>query len=102
MQQAGGLQIRRATQADRTAVERLAALDTARPVGGETLVAEVDGEVRAALPMALGRVIADPFQPTAHLAALLELRARQLDGESRPRRARRLLVQAVPALGRHA
>lgn len=102
MQQTAGLSIRRATQADRLAVERLAALDAARPVGGETLVAEVDGEVRAALPLALGRVIADPFRPTAHLAALLELRAAQLDGAERPRRARRLLVQAVPALGRHS
>jgi hypothetical protein len=102
MQQTGELAIRRATQADRRAVERLAALDAARPVGGETLVAEVDGEVRAALPLAAGRVIADPFRPTAHLAAMLELRAEQLNGGGRPHRARRLLVQAVPALGRHA
>jgi hypothetical protein len=102
MQQAGRLQIRRATQEDRVAVERLAALDTARLVGGETLVAEVDGDVRAALPLASGRAIADPFEPTAHLVALLELRARQLDADPRHRRARRLLVEAVPALGRHA
>ena len=73
-----GLSIRAATQADRGALERLALLDSAHPVGGEALVAEVDGQVLAALPLGAGRVFADPFEPTAHLADMLELRARQL------------------------
>lgn len=98
------LAIRTATRADRDALERLALLDGAHPVGGEALVAEVDGRVVAALPLAAGRVFADPFEPTAHLAGLLELRARQLEAAGQPHsgRARRLLVHAVPALGRNA
>jgi hypothetical protein len=32
----------------------------------------------AALPLGSGRVIADPFEPTAEVVALLELRAAQL------------------------
>jgi len=95
--------IRAATQSDRDALERLALLDATRPVGGDTLVAEVDGEIHAALPLAYGHVIADPFEPTEHLADLLQLRARQLEAsaDSQPGRVGRLLVHAVPAFGRH-
>jgi hypothetical protein len=70
--------IRMAAPADADAVRELALLDSAHPAGGDALVAEVDGEIRAALPLAGERVIADPFEPTAELATLLELRARQL------------------------
>jgi hypothetical protein len=96
--------IRAATPADRDAVERLSVLDAAHPVAGDTLVAEVDGQIRAALPLASGRVVADPFEHTAHLAGLLELRARQLERGSKPGRrfTRRVLGGALPALGRHA
>ena len=40
--------------------------------------AEIDGKVVAALPLRGGKVMADPFRPTAHLIPLLELRAKQL------------------------
>ena len=71
----GTVTIRRAADADRRALERLAALDSARPPVGETLVAEAGGEQQAAIEVATGAVVADPFRPTAHLVELLELRA---------------------------
>jgi hypothetical protein len=72
------LSIRAAGPSDRAAVSRLAALDDAPAVPAAALVAEVDGHVVAALPLESGRPIADPFEPTADLVALLRLRARQL------------------------
>jgi hypothetical protein len=73
-----GISIRLAAPADADAVRDLALLDSAHPASGDALVAEVDGHIRAALPLTGDRVIADPFEPTAELASLLELRARQL------------------------
>jgi hypothetical protein len=70
--------VRRAVPADRSELERLAALDSARPPTGPTLVAEVDSRMLAALPLGSGRPIADPFEPTAAVVALLELRAAQM------------------------
>jgi hypothetical protein len=70
--------IRLAAPADADEVRRLALLDSSHAEDGEALVAEVDGRIQAALPLAGGHVIADPFEPTAELASLLHLRARQL------------------------
>jgi hypothetical protein len=70
--------VRAATPDDADAVARLAALDSARPPAGELLLAVVDGELRAALPLDGDDAIADPFEPTAELVALLRARARQL------------------------
>lgn len=77
-QQTHGISIRMAAPADADAVRDLALLDSAHPGRGDALVAEVDGRIQAALPLEGDRVIADPFEPTAELATLLELRARQL------------------------
>jgi len=66
--------IRSASADDRTALERLAALDSARPPSGDVLVAEVGGELRAALG-ADGAAIADPFDATGELVELLRQRA---------------------------
>ena len=99
-----GISIRFAGPADHEAVRRLAQLDSAARSDGDTLVAEVDGQILAALPLERGRVIADPFEPSAELASLLELRARQL-GLARVPAARRpfqALAHAVPVLWRHA
>jgi hypothetical protein len=54
------------------------------------LLAEVDGQLRAALALTGGAVIADPFHPTADLIDLLHARAHQLDATPRIRRSRRL------------
>jgi hypothetical protein len=99
-----GISIRFAGPADHEDVRRLALLDSAGRSEGDTLVAEVDGRIRAALPLARGRVIADPFEPSAELASLLELRARQLTPArtSVARRQLQALAHAVPVHWRHA
>lgn len=78
--------VRHALSADQGDLMRLAALDSASPPRGPALVAEADSRILAALPLGSGRPIADPFEPTAEIVALLQLRAAQLDeetGESR-------------------
>ena len=70
--------VRRSVTGDRSELERLAALDSARPPTGPALVAEADSRMIAALPLGAGRPIADPFEPTAAIVALLELRAAQV------------------------
>jgi hypothetical protein len=80
VQQAARIAIRLAREDETTALQRLAWLSERPLRGGRTLVAEVDGELLAALPLAGGPALADPFRPTAELSALLELRARQLAG----------------------
>ena len=100
--QARGIAIRLAAPGDRDALARLAELDSAHAGAGETLVAEVDGRIRAALPLERGRVIADPFEPSAEVASLLELRARQLRHERPGHRPLRALAHALPVVGRLA
>ena len=51
------------------------------------LGAEVEGELRAAISIAGGELVADPFAPTNELGALLRLRADQLQAQ-RPRKRR--------------
>ena len=71
----GSLTVRRARPADDGALGTLAALDSARPLTGERLVAEVDGRLVAAVSLHDGRAVADPFLPTADVVALLRERA---------------------------
>jgi hypothetical protein len=93
------LRIRPSTADDAQALLRLAALDSGEWDGRQALLAEVDGELWAAGPLdGAGRVLADPFRPSADAVALLELRLAQLaqaDGIRRrpppPRADRRLL-----------
>jgi hypothetical protein len=85
--------IRHAFPDDALALLRLAALDSREPPAAPALVAEVGGELRAALSLRDGRVIADPFQRTQALVDLLHARASQLTAadagimETKPRRA---------------
>jgi hypothetical protein len=74
----GGITIRRAGPADRTGIERLARLVDRRPPSTETLVAEADGALLAALPLDGGEPVVDPFHTTGDLVALLRFRADQL------------------------
>jgi hypothetical protein len=69
------ISIRLASLADAPALARLAALDSACVPDGSVLLAERDGVVAAALALESGSVIADPFQLTEELVALLRLRA---------------------------
>jgi hypothetical protein len=80
--------IRRATAADRVALERLAALDSAPAPVGDVLIAEIADEAVAAIELAGGATIADPFRPTAELVELLGMRAATLRGVSTGRRLR--------------
>ena len=70
---------------DDPALERLAQLGGRAVPEGRFVLAEVGGEVVAALPLGGGEPLADPFRPTAHLLPLLRLRAAQLDGQPRAR-----------------
>ena len=75
------IQIRAAQASDGPVLTRLAALDSAPVPFGPVLLAEVDGEPKAALSLRDDRVIADPFARTAELVDLLRLHARTLTEE---------------------
>jgi hypothetical protein len=75
--------LRLAQPDEQPAVQRLAALDDAPELGGEALLALVDGEPVAALSLGDGRVVADPFRFTEEAVGLLRLRYRHLSGEAR-------------------
>jgi hypothetical protein len=90
----------RCTEAcDEAALERLAALDSARALTAPVLVAELDGDLLAAISLADGAAIADPFKPTAALVELLRARERQLRARARPRSIRAWVRRRVPAIG---
>jgi hypothetical protein len=72
------LTLRFAFPDDTPAVARLAALDSSDPPASPALVVEVGGELRAALSLVDGAVIADPFYPSTELIQLLRARAAQL------------------------
>ena len=76
----GAIVIRGASAADDRALLRLAGRDSARPLAGPAMVAEVDGKLLAAISIGTGAVIADPFRPTAELVDLLRVRARSQSG----------------------
>jgi hypothetical protein len=63
--------IRRARPEDSTAVGHLASLDSARPLYGDVMIAVVDGATVAAVSLADGRVVADPFTRSGRAAAML-------------------------------
>jgi hypothetical protein len=73
--------IRLARPQDSLAVEALAVLDEADSPIGRVLVAEVDGQILAALPLDTKEAFGDPFRRTADLVALLEARAQQIESE---------------------
>lgn len=70
--------IRHARSEDADAIARLAQRDSADVPAGDLLVAEVGGEVRAAVSIERGETIADPFHPTSELVRLLTARSAQL------------------------
>jgi hypothetical protein len=88
--------VRPARPVDAADLRRLAALDSARPLTGEVLIAVSGGEFAAAMSVDTGAVIADPFQPTAHLVELLRTAGRPAP-QPRPRATRRAALRAVRA-----
>jgi hypothetical protein len=90
--------IRAARPGDAPAIERLSQLDSRPTPTGSVLVAEVGDELMAAVAVAGGEAVADPFQPTAALVSLLRVRAEQLRADELTRArtpARRSLVAVL-------
>ena len=87
--------VRPARTVDADDLRRLAALDSARPLTGDVLIAVQGGDIAAAMSLDTGAVIADPFQPTANLVDLLRTAAHPAE-RSRPRAAR-FALRAVGA-----
>jgi hypothetical protein len=96
------ISIRHARPDDGAALWRLAALDSAAALRGGVLIADVEGEILAALSLRDGRAIADPFRLTADLVELLRTRARLMGapGGSRTqnRRGRHSLRRPAPSV----
>jgi len=93
--------VRRSRTGDVPALTRLAALDSRRLPACDMLVAEVGGELWAAVTLDGREAIANPFRPTADLVTLLRLRAEQIaargrTSERRPRGILRLRPRLQP------
>jgi len=67
--------IRAARAEDMSEIARVAGRDTGDLPAGPVLVAKVGSDVRAAISLTDGAVIADPFHRTAELVQMLRIRA---------------------------
>ena len=76
--EAPDVELRLCKPMDDPELERLAALSEQPLPLGRLVLALVEGRIVAALPVAGGLAIRDPFVKTNHLVRLLELRAAQL------------------------
>jgi hypothetical protein len=74
-QPADTIEIRPARPDDERALTRLGQLDSARVPPAPLVLAVEGGELRAAISLATGAAIADPFAPTARLVELLRTQA---------------------------
>jgi hypothetical protein len=106
---ADGINIRRLGPDDLGELDRLAQLDSRPRPEGELLGVEIEGRLLAAISLATGDSIADPFSRTGELRALLELRAAQLRRRENGRRrelrlhrtgARAMLAGSPPGAAR--
>jgi hypothetical protein len=93
------LSIRLSRPTDARALRRLADLDSrSRVDSGLHILAERNDVLVAALPLAGGVPIAVPFQPTADIVRVLQLRAQQIRSTARARRPRLGPRAYVPTL----
>ena len=95
--------IRLATADDDAELRRIAAIDSQRPLAnGPVLLGELDGTPQAALSLADGRVIANPFVATAQLRVHLRLRAAAYGAHRREPSVAKRIRAALPgaAVGR--
>jgi hypothetical protein len=90
------LLLRPAAAEDDRALRRLAELDSAAPLRGPIVVAVADGDLVAAVSLADGRAVADPFRRTADVLALLREHAGR---PPRAERRRRIPRRGGKALG---
>jgi hypothetical protein len=88
--------LRLATLADGAALARLAQLDSSPLPPGPHLLGERDGRIQAAISLATGELIADPFRRTAELCELLRCHAGEL--RVRPERSPAAPLMARPKL----
>ena len=93
--------IRQATEDDQRVLQQLAELDSQRPLSMPALIAETRGQPAAAISLADGRVIADPFEYTTVLQQLLRYRHGALQAYSRQpslskRMRERVAITPVP------
>jgi hypothetical protein len=92
--------IRTAGSRDVEALRRLAQLESARPLTGQILLAELDGAPIAAVSLETGAAIADPFRHTAQAVELLmQRRYRIVRQHSEVGQARSLLRRLAPRHG---
>lgn len=82
--------LRLAAADDGAALARLAAVDSSSLTPGPHLVAERGGRIEAAISLATGELIADPFRRTAELRELLRCHAGGLRVTAERPSARRL------------
>ena len=92
--------IRRAYPDDASALARLAQLDSTRLPADSYLVAEVEGELKAAIGVDSGAVAADPFHPSAPLVKLLGMHAEALKRRERAARKAERKLRGILPLGR--
>ena len=88
--------LRPARSDDDAALRDLAALDSSRLGSGPHLLAEVGGELRAAVSVDDGLAVADPFHPTATHVALLRAQAESLRPAHTTRRRGRRRLRLLP------
>jgi hypothetical protein len=69
------IRIRVAHEDDLSSIARVAGRDTSQSPAWPILVAEVGSEIRAAISLTDGEVVADPFHRTAELVDMLKIRA---------------------------
>lgn len=86
--------IRSNRPADAPQLRRLSQLDSQPVPAGELIVAEIDGELVAALSPATSRTIADPFRHTAEAVDLLRVRAAGVAPDQR--KSHRFGIHALP------
>ncbi len=96
------LTLRTCGEADAAGLRRLAERDSASVPPGILLAADAGGELIAAISLGSGRVIADPFRPTADAVELLRRRRAQIGSAGSGRRlpvprAARLRGRGAPA-----
>ena len=104
------LTIRRLTDTDAEALDRLAQRDSSAIPSGSLLAAIAPGgALLAAISIETRQVVADPFLPSEHAVGLLQVRARQIGGNSdhdqhqgrrrRRQRSRASLPSSPPGAG---
>jgi hypothetical protein len=79
--------LRPAGPADAAALRDLALLDSASPLAGDVLVAEHDHRLVAALSLADGRSVADPFVRTVAVRTMLRAYAARPTADAAERRS---------------